>query len=218
MSITLIAEPVSPDTFAPFGKLYNLRFDADCLPCAKSPCDKKNLDSGHGVVRSKGTDYTDGYTKRPLIDRPGNLGMTQTEAVPHDIIQMERHLHSEEAMMCAGWPVAFIVAPAGDVPAGLHAKAFILSPGQVVVLYKGTWHSPATGWMDRLPTIGWQKRTMVNRRYGWMWKAARFCCLRIVRWGIDMNGYTVFLGDVALDEYYRTDHWPAVGGKRLSIS
>ena len=28
-----------------------------------------------------------------------------------------------------------------------------------------------------------------------------------------MNGYTVFLGDVALDEYYRTDHWPAVGGK-----
>lgn len=28
-----------------------------------------------------------------------------------------------------------------------------------------------------------------------------------------MSKYTVFLGDVALDEYYRTDVWPIVGGK-----
>ena len=118
-------------------------------------------------MRSKGTDYTDGYTKRPLIDRPGNLGMTQTEAVPHDIIQMERHLHSEEAMMCAGWPVAFIVAPAGDVPAGLHAKAFILSPGQVVVLYKGTWHSPAYG-LDGPAAYYWMAEAYDGEPTVWM--------------------------------------------------
>jgi sugar/nucleoside kinase (ribokinase family) len=28
-----------------------------------------------------------------------------------------------------------------------------------------------------------------------------------------MSEYTVFLGDVALDEYYRADEWPSVGGK-----
>ena len=28
-----------------------------------------------------------------------------------------------------------------------------------------------------------------------------------------MGEYTVFLGDVALDEYYRADSWPVPGGK-----
>lgn len=28
-----------------------------------------------------------------------------------------------------------------------------------------------------------------------------------------MNKYTVFLGDVALDEYYKVDFWPSIGGK-----
>jgi sugar/nucleoside kinase (ribokinase family) len=31
-----------------------------------------------------------------------------------------------------------------------------------------------------------------------------------------MSKYTVFLGDVALDEYYRTDIWPAAGGKAFA--
>lgn len=31
-----------------------------------------------------------------------------------------------------------------------------------------------------------------------------------------MEKYTVFLGDVALDEYYRTDQWPGAGGKAFA--
>jgi len=31
-----------------------------------------------------------------------------------------------------------------------------------------------------------------------------------------MSKYTIFLGDVALDEYYRTDSWPVIGGKAFA--
>jgi len=33
---------------------------------------------------------------------------------------------------------------------------------------------------------------------------------------MNMSKYTVFLGDVSLDEYYRTDVWPVVGGKAFA--
>ena len=48
--------------------------------------------------------------------------------------------------MCAGEPIAFLVSAAGsEVPEADNVQAFILNPGQVVVLHRGSWHSPAFG-------------------------------------------------------------------------
>jgi ureidoglycolate lyase len=129
---TLEAAAILPEQFKPFGIVYDLGAD-------------DGNGEGDGVIRSAGDGYRDGYTQRPLIDRPGSLGLTQAAALPRVIGQMERHLHTMEAMMCAGEPVAFCVAPAGDEPAALDARAFLLMPGQAVVLHPGTWHSPAFG-------------------------------------------------------------------------
>lgn len=98
------------------------------------------------VIRSTGDGFLDSYMKQPLIDRPGNLGMTCACAVPATIEKMEMHLHTQEAIMCAGEPVAFLVAPAGgDAPAAQDVQSFTLNPGQVVILNRGIWHSPAFG-------------------------------------------------------------------------
>lgn len=129
---TLVAAAILPEQFKPFGIVYDLGTDA-------------GSGKGDGVIRSTGDGYRDGYTEQPLIDRPGSLGLTQANALPRVIRQMERHLHTREAMMCAGEPVAFCVAPAGDEPVALDARAFLLMPGQAVVLHAGTWHSPAFG-------------------------------------------------------------------------
>lgn len=127
--IVLRPEALTREGFAPFGNFFDLRTGG--------------LEGG--VIRSAGAGYTDGYTQQPLIDRPGNLGMTIGSAVPYVVEKMERHLHTQEAIMCAGEPIAFLVAPGGDAPAGAAAQAFLLEPGQVAVLDRGTWHSPAFG-------------------------------------------------------------------------
>ena len=153
--------PVSIDKidFSPYGCVYNL----------------KEAGGMGEVIRSEGTDYKDGYTKNPVIDRCGSLGMTISHPVPFVAEEMERHLHTQEALFGTGEPIVFLVAPASEeaerLQKGPDAKdtvAIILNPGQVAVLDRGVWHSPAHGlntetsyyWMaeayDDDPTV-WRK-------------------------------------------------------------
>lgn len=148
--IILTPEAVDERTFQPYGTVYDLMAD--------SPA--------HNVIKSAGDGYRDSFIANALIDRPGSLGMTSASPLPYNIGRMERHLHTQEAMMCAGEPIAFLVAPAmTEPPAAADVRAFLLMPGQVVVLHRGTWHSAAYGihgpasyyWMaeayDEEPTI-----------------------------------------------------------------
>lgn len=108
------------------------------------------------VNRSIGNDYKDGYTKSPLIDRPGSLGMTVSTSLPFTAVEMERHLHTQEAIFCMAEPIVFLVAPA-NVKQEPHAEdtvAVLLKPGQVAVLNRGIWHSPAHG-LDREAGYYW---------------------------------------------------------------
>lgn len=128
--IVLKPEAANVENFRPYGILYDLG-------------ENGGPDDG---VRSAGDGYTDAYTKAPLIDRPGNLGMTRTAALPRIIEKMERHLHTREALLCAGELIAFLTAPEGGAsPGATDVKAFFLQPGQVAVLYRGIWHSAALG-------------------------------------------------------------------------
>lgn len=145
--------------FRPFGCFYNL----------------KEIGGTGTVNRSEGPDYKDGYTQTPVIDRPGSLGMTISKPLPFIAEEMERHLHTQEALFCAGEPIVFLVAPASEeaerLEKGPNAEdtiAVLLKPGQVAVLNRGVWHSPAHGlcgetayyWMaeayDDEPTV-WKK-------------------------------------------------------------
>lgn len=128
--ITLIPKAIIQEDFAQYGTFYDLCSDTNDVE----------------IVRSSGNGYTDGYTKKPLIDGLGSFGMTCVCAAPCVIRKMERHLHTQEAMMCAGTSIAFLVAVAGGgSPKSESVKAFILNSGQVVVLNRGVWHSPAVG-------------------------------------------------------------------------
>ena len=145
--------------FSPFGCFYSL----------------KEVGGTGTVNRSEGSDYKDGYTRLPLIDCPGSLGMTVSKPLPFAAEEMERHLHTKEALFCAGEPIAFLVAPVSEDaerlekgPDAEDTVAVLLKPGQVAVLNRGVWHSPAHGlsgetgyyWMaeayDDEPTV-WRK-------------------------------------------------------------
>lgn len=141
------AVPVENAQFERFGAIYNLRGDAE------SP--DKN------VIFSEGTDYKDGYTMNPVVDRPVSLGMTVSSPMPFTAEKMERHLHTWETLMCISEPIVFLVAPEtdgsaadNDFPKAEDSVAVMLKPGQVAVLNRGVWHSPAHG-LERESAYYW---------------------------------------------------------------
>jgi ureidoglycolate lyase len=128
--ITLKPIAVDENNFSLFGLFYDL-----------------DPDGTEGkVIRDAGDGYRDSHTAKPLIDKLGSLGMTSVPSVPYSIGRMESHQHSQEALFCAGEPIAFLVAPSdGEKLSADAVRAFFILPGQVVVLHRGTWHSPALG-------------------------------------------------------------------------
>lgn len=98
------------------------------------------------LVRSAGPGWTDAFTKAPLIATNGSLGLTRGEAAPFDTFRMERHLDTEEAIFCAANPIVLAAPPTHDpYPWACDVRAFIIEPGAVVVLHKGTWHDACRG-------------------------------------------------------------------------
>lgn len=76
------------------------------------------------------------------------LGQVVAEKPAHGITKMERHDHAEFLLPVTG-PLVQVVAPAGDFsnadecPAGAAARAFLIEPGESVVIEAGTWHAAA---------------------------------------------------------------------------
>lgn len=132
----LKAQPLTVDGFAPFGRVLDLRGEAD-----------------DGVMAISGEGWTDCYTLLPLIDGQGHLGITQGPSAPWDCRKMERHARTEEALFCAGAPIVLAVAPPGEAPApqATALRAFVLQPGQVAVMARGVWHDACRGLLS--PTV-----------------------------------------------------------------
>ncbi len=128
----IVARQASAEAFACYGTVYDLASGSD-----------------ENVVWTTGNGWSDGFTHKPLIDGNGHLGMTRGGAAPWHCAEMERHLGTEEAIFCADAPVVLAVAPASAAPAPRRdqIEAFIISPGQAVVMDRGVWHDACRGLM-----------------------------------------------------------------------
>ncbi|MDW9476471.1 hypothetical protein CN198_30415 [Sinorhizobium meliloti] len=125
-----VARPVTAENFARYGRVYDLAGDAD-----------------PGVIWTQGDGWNDGFTRTPLIDGSGHLGMTRGGSAPWPCTAMERHPQTEEALFCAAEPIVLAVAPASesDAPHRDEIEAFVIAPGQVVVMHRNVWHDACRG-------------------------------------------------------------------------
>ena len=126
----IIARPVTPENFSRFGTVYDLSDDAD--PKA---------------IWTAGDGWRDGFTRTPLIEGSGHLGITRGGGAPWSCTVMEQHPGSEEALFCAAFPIVLAVAPAsaGEAPHRNDIEAFVIAPGQAVVMHRGVWHDACRG-------------------------------------------------------------------------
>lgn len=129
-SAPLVAKPVTPENFARYGRVYRMDEPGDT-----------------GIISTKGDGWSDGFTRTPLIDGPGHLGMTIGGSAPWPCRAMERHPLTEEALFCAGEAIVLAVAPASDrdAPESSEIEAFVIEPGQAVVMARGVWHDACRG-------------------------------------------------------------------------
>lgn len=123
------AIPVASVDFSKYGKYYNMK---------------------HGTkdtANTRGDSFTDVRTISPLIKSIGNLGFTLGSQLPPKTCKMERHLHTQEALFCLSDPIVITIANGGgnEHPLASDVEAFIVSPGEVVVLNKGVWHDACHG-------------------------------------------------------------------------
>jgi ureidoglycolate lyase len=117
--------------FSPFGILYDMNDYKD------------NININH----SAGEGWEDTNTVFPILDSAAGLGYTLGSECPFTTKSMERHFHTQEALMCAGEPIIFLVARATDnePPDAKDVLPILLKPGQIAVLHRKTWHSSAHG-------------------------------------------------------------------------
>ena len=127
---TAFARPVTPDNFSRYGMVYELTGDIDPK-----------------VVWTAGDGWRDGFTKTSLIDGAGHLGVTRGGSAPWHCGAMERHPQTEEAIFCFAQPVVLAVAPASDAtaPDRNEIEAFVIAPGQAVVMDRNVWHDACRG-------------------------------------------------------------------------
>ncbi len=130
--MTIRIEPIAADSFAPFGRVFEIGADGG---------------PDGGIVRTDGPGWNDAYTHDPLLSTNASLGMTRAGGTPFDVRQMERHPNTQEAIFCADAPIVLVVAEAGPAaqPDAANLRAFSIQPGTVAVMRPGTWHDACRG-------------------------------------------------------------------------
>ncbi len=138
--------------FSAYGTIYD-------LSGGNLGCDAIQSASGDG--------WSNVNTLDPLLDTKCSIGLTVGSGLPFTADQMERHLHTQEAMYCAGGPVAVLVCVPGDEPRAELCVPVIIRPGQVIVVERGVWHTPAHGLNGKEPYY-WQALCYDDEPTVWM--------------------------------------------------
>ena len=128
MDRTIRTEPLTAETFAPFGDVIEPRGTSH-------PINAGMVDRFTDLAR---LDFADG-------GRPGiSLGLGRPYRLPHRLDLVERHPLGSQAWMPLGPdPFLVVVAPdEGGTPG--RPRAFLTAPGQGVNYLRGTWHGVLT--------------------------------------------------------------------------
>lgn len=76
------------------------------------------------------------------MDDVAHFGFTKAAGMPFVVDSMERHTKSTELLVCGDKPMVLAVAdsdPSGRAKTE-DIRAFVISPGEIVVLNRGIWH------------------------------------------------------------------------------
>ena len=137
---TIIAEPLTPEAFAPFGTVLTRR-DQERLPI--------NLYGGKvDVYRPAALD----------ADQPLEWLLTRNHVRDFQVTYLERHHGVAQAFVALEQPfISCVAAPDCDlvdgVPAFDQVHAFIVPAGQACQIHKGTWHEPPFALVDQSYTL-----------------------------------------------------------------
>ena len=126
---TIHPTPLSKEAFAPYGRILE-------------------------IPQTAPTKWGEGWTCFSDVDRlyptsPLMVGIVRCERLPSEIRALEAHTSREEMLWAIDQPLIMVVstplalADPQRRPSGSDAQAFLIQPGQAVILAKGTWHSPA---------------------------------------------------------------------------
>ena len=112
---------ITAESFAPFGKYCHLK-NEERLPSSQ---------------------YEEYISAEKYVYRPMRFGMTMCENTEIlDVDSMERHMTTEEIIICGDKPIVLAVAnsdPHGE-PQAQDVCVFILEPGDMVMMDTGIWH------------------------------------------------------------------------------
>lgn len=125
----IIARRIDAAGFAPFGRCYNM------------------YNARSGVSHTRGEAFEDHMTLDALVDTRVHLGLTVGSAAPCALRSMEKHSHTQEAILCMAEPLILCVAESeGDAPPRAEdVRAFLLQPGDVAVIEREVWHDACHG-------------------------------------------------------------------------
>ena len=131
---TLVAQPLTPEAFAPFGTVIA----APAVPAVRAG-EGRPINDGNARRFDLVDDLQLGAEGgRPMLA----LFRAQARRFPHEVTEMERHaLGSQTFVPLGARRFVIVVAPAGQAPATADGlQAFVTDGQQGVVLAPGTWH------------------------------------------------------------------------------
>ena len=137
---TIVAEPLTPEAFAPFGTVLTRR-DQERLPI--------NLYGGKvDVYRPAALD----------ADQPLEWLLTRNHVRDFTVQFLERHLGVAQAFIALEQAFISCVAAPGatlvdGVPAFDEVHAFIIPAGEAAQIHRGTWHEPPFAIVDQSYTL-----------------------------------------------------------------
>lgn len=133
--MTIILKRLTQETFKNFGQAIIIQ-------------DKQNPD-----IIGDGWDCW--YPIGSIIQEQDLLsGIVLTRPKSHQVKFMERHLDRVEYIISLDHPIIQVVSLSDpehpDIPSNSKTEAFFLSPGQIVMINKGVWHSAALAFSQEL--------------------------------------------------------------------
>ena len=101
----------------------------------------------HGSLIPGLGEWKAALTSEAPVNVPVRIGITAVKGGDFTSVKMERHVLSEEILLCADNDMVLTVANSDpeDVPLAKDIRCFYMCKGQVVVLAKGIWHDANHG-------------------------------------------------------------------------